>query len=98
MNARFEPGQPVRVRRAFPPGHVRTPFYCRGRTGVVDTVAGAYGNPEEQAYGRPGPPTTLYRVRFRQADLWPDYTGPADDHLVIDIFEHWLEPAEGTAP
>lgn len=98
MSLRFQPGQAVKVRSTFPPGHVRTPYYCRGQAGIVDAVAGTYANPEDLAYGRPGRPVPLYRVRFRQADLWPAYEGPADDNLVIDIYEHWLEPAEGAAP
>lgn len=92
MSGPFEPGDAVSVRVAFPPGHVRTPYYVRGRAGVVESVAGCFADPEELAYGRDGlPEKTLYRVRFRQTELWPDYEGPADDTLVVDIFEHWLE-------
>lgn len=93
-------GERVRVRRAYPPGHVRTPFYARGKTGIVADVVGRYPNPERLAYNLPGDPApTLYRVRFRQADLWPDYAGPAGDTVDIEIFEYWLEPApEGATP
>lgn len=87
------PGTRVRVRAAFPPGHVRTPYFLRGREGVVESVAGVFPNPEELAYGRDGlPRTPLYRVRFRQADLWPDYAGRPADVLTADIFDHWLDP------
>lgn len=93
MSARFALGEAVRVRAAYPPGHVRTPFYVRGRTGIVDAVAGSYGNPEEMAYGRGGEPALpLYRVRFSGAELWAER---ATDSVVVDIFEHWLEPAQG---
>lgn len=98
MSARFQPGQPVKVRAAFPPGHVRTPYYCRGRSGTVDALAGTYRNPEEVAYGRPGASIPLYRVRFRQADLWPEYAGNDTDNLIIDIFEHWLDPVQEETP
>ena len=92
MSRRFRQGDPVRVRKAHPPGHVRTPFYIRGRDGVVESVAGDFADPEELAYGRDGlPKQTLYRVRFRQADLWPDYTGASADSLVVDVYEHWLD-------
>ncbi len=95
MSNAFAIGQRVRVRRAFPPGHLRTPYYVRGRAGVIDAIAGRFGNPEELAYGRDGlPAETLYRVRFRQAELWPDYRGPAADSAIVDLFEHWLEPAK----
>jgi hypothetical protein len=93
--SRFAVGDVVRVRRAFPPGHVRTPYFTRGRSGVVDEVAGSYRNPEELAYGRYDcPKLPLYRVRFKQADLWPAYDGSAGDTAVVDIYENWLEPAE----
>ena len=92
--AAFGPGARVRVRRGFPPGHVRTPWYCRGHVGVIERVCGAFGNPEQLAYGLAGDPARpLYRVRFRQADLWPGYRGPASDTIEIEIFQHWLEPA-----
>ncbi|MDA0675484.1 MAG: nitrile hydratase subunit beta [Proteobacteria bacterium] len=98
MSAHFHAGQAVTVRAVFPPGHVRTPYYCRGRTGIVATLVGDFSNPEALAYGQPGAPTPLYRIRFCQADLWPDYAGNAADNLIIDIFEHWLQPAGGKAP
>ena len=99
MSGAFRIGQRVRVRRAFPPGHVRTPFYARGRSGVVEDIAGAFANPEELAYGRSGEPErALYRVRFAQRDLWPDYAGPPQDSAVIDLYEHWLEPIEEQRP
>lgn len=92
---RFQPGDAVRVRAAYPPGHVRTPYFIRGKRGEVLEVAGNFANPEELAYGRPGEsPRALYRVRFPQSEVWPDYRGPARDTTVVDIYEHWLEPAE----
>lgn len=95
MSGGFAVGEPVRVRRAFPPGHVRTPYYVRGRQGVVLAHAGRFRSPEDLAYGRyDGAALPLYRVLFRLRDLWPDYRGTAEDSAVADIFEHWLEPAE----
>ena len=92
--ARFAPGVRVRVRRADPPGHVRTPWYCRGRTGVIERVCGSFANPEELAYNRDGlPAQPLYRVRFNCRELWQGYAGSAADVVEIEIFQHWLEPA-----
>lgn len=80
----------------MPTGHCRTPWYLRGKEGVVEIGLGAFRNPEELAYHRDGlPEIELYRVRFRQARLWPDYGGSSSDTLLADIYEHWLEPAEG---
>ena len=92
--ARFAPGDRVTVRQAHPPGHLRTPFYARGASGVIERLCGAFANPEELAFNRPGlPAQPLYRVRFRQADLWDDYAGPARDTIEIEIYQHWLEAA-----
>lgn len=93
MSTQFTAGDRVTVRRADPPGHLRTPWYVRGKSGVVERVLAAFPNPEERAYGRSGlPAQPLYRVRFLQADLWPDYAGPALDTVDVEIYQHWLEP------
>ena len=92
----YSVGESVSVRRAIPPGHVRAPFFIRGKSGIVDQVVGTYGNPEELAYGRShADELTLYRVRFVQAQVWADYEGPEKDSIVIDIYENWLDPVEG---
>ena len=39
------------------------------------------------------PAQPLYRVRFRQKDVWPDYAGAPSDVLEVEIYQHWLEPA-----
>ena len=92
MIPQFSPGDRVTVRRAYPPGHIRTPFYVRGQTGVIERVLDAFPNPEELAYGRSGlPKQPLYRVRFKQTDIWPDYRGRPDDTVDIEIYQHWLE-------
>ena len=94
VTPRFAPGARVTVRRADPPGHIRTPWYIRGQVGTVERLCGAFANPEELAYNRPGVPRQpLYRVRFRQRELWPDYRGAAQDTIEIEIYQHWLEPA-----
>ncbi len=88
----FAAGERVRVRAMFPLGHVRTPFYARGKAGTVERVVGRFDNPEQLAYGRPGDEKTLYRVRFAQAELFPE-TPSAHDTVDIEIYEHWLEKA-----
>lgn len=94
MTRHFKPGDAVRVIDTHPPGHRRTPFYVRGKTGVIERTCGPYPNPEELAYGFDGlPAKELYRVRFNQKDVWPAYDGPDKDTVDIDIFEHWLLPA-----
>ena len=94
LDAKFKPGERVKVLKAFPPGHIRTPYYIRGHVGEIERICGAFPNPEELAQMRSGlPPQPLYRVRFRQKDVWPDYSGNPADVLEVEIFQHWLEKA-----
>jgi nitrile hydratase len=91
---RYNVGDRVRVKALFPPGHRRTPYYIRGKAGVIERICGAFPNPEELAYNRPGlPRQPLYRVRFRQREIWPDYRGRDTDTIEIELYQHWLEPA-----
>ncbi len=94
MTPRFDVGDRVRIADRHEDRHNRTPRYVRGKSGVVERVCGAFGEPELLAYGRYGEPSrTLYRVHLAQTDIWPDYAEAAGDSLEIEIFEHWLEPA-----
>lgn len=86
------PGARVRVADRPVTGHCRTPFYLRGRSGVVVECSGRFRNPEQLAYHRPGLPLlTLYRVSFTQRGFDGRDTG---DEIVADIYGHWLEPEE----
>jgi len=92
---RFNTGDRVKVREAYPIGHVRTPCYVRGKHGVIERLCGVFPNPEELAYARPGwPAQPLYRVRFLQCDVWPDYAGEPADVVEVEIYQHWLEAEE----
>jgi nitrile hydratase beta subunit-like protein len=94
VEPRFRPGERVRVMKSYPIGHMRTPYYIRGCVGEIERHCGAFPNPEELAQMRDGlPAQPLYRVRFRQKDVWPDYQGGASDFLEVEIYQHWLEPA-----
>jgi nitrile hydratase len=95
MEARFKPGDRVRVRIDYPAHHFRTPGYIQGHTGWVEAVHGAFGNPETLAHGGDGLPLQpLYSVRFDHAHLWGRDAAGSPDRLFIDIYEHWLEPSE----
>ena len=98
VDAPFTPlsaGTLVRVRQLPPETHCRTPHYLRGVPGEVDMLAGRFRDPSLLAFNKPGLPMRyLYRVRFKQKDIWPDYAGSPADTLVADIFEHWLEVLE----
>ena len=92
-NGRFKAGDRVRVRTDDRSGHIRTPYYIRGKTGWIERVYGEFLNPESLAFGRDGlPKRTLYLVAFQQTDVWGKSQGPKDK-LLVDIYEHWLDPA-----
>lgn len=92
----FQPGARVRVRDDWPerrgPCHIRTPHYLRGRTGTVERLLGRFANPEDLAFGRPAPARALYHVLFDQPPIWDE--GRPGDEVLVEIFEHWLEPAD----
>ena len=88
----FAPGEQVRVSARSHDGHHRTPGYLKGKTGTVERVHERFLNPETRAYGEDGePPQRLYLVGFEPRELWPVYRGGANDRLLADVFEHWLE-------
>jgi nitrile hydratase len=91
---RFQVGQRVRIDDRTPPVHHRVPAYAKGRIGVIERVCGLHGEPEKFIRGDGEPRQRIYRVRIPQISLWTDYEGTEDDKLDIEIFEHWLEPAE----
>ena len=91
----FAPGARVRVKNDWPetrgPVHIRTPHYLRGMDGVVVRQLGAFPNPEDLAFARPAATRPLYHVAFAQPAVWQE--GSNGDELLVEIFEHWLEPA-----
>ena len=97
--ARFSVGDRVRILDHNPPEHHRVPRYAKGQCGEIERVCAAFGQPESLAAGGDGEPyQILYRIHMKQRDLWPNYDGGAIDTLEIEIFEHWLEAANGTSP
>jgi len=87
-------GDVVSVRTETPAHHHRTPWFVKGKTGRIASITGPFFNPESRAHGGDGlPKQMLCSVEFRQVDLWgARYREDARDRLLIDIYEHWLEP------
>lgn len=81
----------VRVKSMMPPGHVRAPAYLRGKVGEIERPLGAFGNPEQLAYGLKADKKPLYRVRFTMAELWGAEAENPTDTLDAEIYDHWLE-------
>ena len=91
---RFKSRDRVTVLDLNKSGHVRIPVYVRGKTGWIVQYCGRYLNPQDLAIGKTsGPAIDLYRVAFRQHDLWPPQNNLPDDQLIIEIYDHWLAPA-----
>jgi nitrile hydratase beta subunit len=86
---RFRPGDRVRVRLDYVPGHVRMPGYIRGKTGVVVGESPAYPFPDAHAHAVPAQDEPTYDVRFRSEDLWPNSADPALVH--VGVFQSYLE-------
>ncbi len=86
---RFKPGDRVRVRQDYVPGHVRMPGYIRGKSGVVVSESPAYPFPDAHAHGVEAQDEPTYDVRFRSEDLWPDSADAALVHVAV--FQSYLE-------
>lgn len=89
----FKVGDRVLISERYPIGHYRVPMYIRGKCGIVELVLNPMAvNNEEEAFGRnAGSKRHYYRVGIPLTDLWPEYSGPPQDRLVIEIYENWLE-------
>jgi nitrile hydratase len=89
----FRVGDRVRVSDRRPVGHYRVPTYLRGRAGEIEAVIEPMSmDNEEEGYGRnAGRLLHYYRIVFAMTELWPAYTGTANDQLRIEVFESWLE-------
>lgn len=94
--AQFLPGDRVRVLPTPLPTHHRTPDYVKGKVGTVHALSGSFYDPETRAYGASGlPKLPLYLVKFDMEHLWGKRrSGPSGDSLLVDLFEHWLEPVK----
>ena len=89
---RFKPGDRVRVKLDFVPGHIRMPGYIRGKTGVVVGESPAYPFPDAHAHGIAADDEPTYDVRFRSQDLWPNGADAALVH--VGVFQSYLERAD----
>ncbi len=93
----FAVGDRVTVLDLRKPGHVRTPDYILGHTGVVVQFCGCFLNPEDLSLGRTdGPVVALYRVQFAMSQLWAEPQHHPADTLCIEIYGHWLTAADET--
>ena len=95
MDTKFKINDEIAVDNRSSSGHCRTPAYIRGKKGVIERICGQYPNPEEIASCKKDPKIiTLYRCRFKQIDVWDNYSGKDSDTIELEIYEHWLNDAE----
>jgi nitrile hydratase subunit beta len=85
----FKPGDRVRVKLDYVPGHSRMPAYIRGKTGVVVNESPAYPFPDAHAHAVDAQDEPTYDVRFRSEELWPNSAEPALIH--VGVFQSYLE-------
>jgi len=96
MTPRFPVGTRVRVASELRPGHIRTPTWLFGKTGVITSFHGTFPDAEKTAYHAYGlPPVPLYFVAFEPGEVWGgDVRGYAPhDRILAELYEHWLAPA-----
>ena len=103
---KYEVGRNVRVRSflsstEWKRPHIRTPGYIYGVAGTVERICGRHGDPSFLAFGLEAPKVQLYRVRFRQCDIWPEQyppgTNPQGDVVEMEVYEHWLEATDSSS-
>ena len=75
---RFAPGEPVRVAKRPVLGHCRTPWYLRGKTGVVASVQGTLPQSRAARLSQAGParPSCSTRSASSRATCGPLCAGP----------------------
>jgi hypothetical protein len=63
----------------------------------VAGIQGSFRDPSRLAYHKSGlPDLVLYKVRFRQLDVWGSYHGSPNDLIEADIYEPWLEKEQAS--
>ena len=87
----FLPGDRVRVRMDYVPGHVRMPGYIRGKSGIVVSESPVYPFPDAHAHGIDATDEPTYDVRFNALELWPNAAEPALVH--VGVFQSYLARA-----
>lgn len=97
----FSIGDRVMIRTEVPGGTNRTPFFIRGKKGIVVFAHGPAGNPRDLSQGGTGEPKLpLYGVSFHMAHLYDDDPQVVHDRVIVDVWDDWMEPVpeRGTGP
>ncbi len=99
MDRKFQVGERVRVKDTVPGGTNRTPFFIRGKKGVVVYYHGPARNPSDLSYGGRGQPELpLFGVSFHMAHVYDEDPDFLHDRLIVDVLEDWLDPVTAEQP
>ena len=99
MGQGFKVGDRVMIRTEAPGGTNRTPFFIRGKKGVVVFIHGPAGNPRDLSQGGTGEPKLpLYGVSFHMAHLYDDDPQFVHDRVIVDVWEDWMAPVPQPEP
>eukprot|EP01084_Bolivina_argentea_P145428 254904_1 len=75
--------------------HVRSPGYIVDQIGEILSNEGLFENDELKSLGINDTKVVIYRVRFKQRDLFPNKQFKnIEDTIDLEILSHWLEPVE----
>ena len=101
----YRKGDPVKVKNEnilsrWRKPHLRTPGYIFGAAGKVERYCGQFSDPSFVAFQKLGKEKEkmekekqhLYRVRFKQNEVWEGYDASHNDTIDVEIYENWLEP------
>ena len=93
----FAEGDQIRTRshngnRFVAGGHTRLPEYVRGRMGHIVACRGAHVFPDSNAHSLGESPEWLYSVEFTASELWGPMAESANDTVLLDLWESYLEP------
>ena len=96
--ATFCVGQPVKTRRPHANrfqtnGHTRLPSYAQDKKGIILQVRGTFVLPDSNAHFLGECPEHLYSVRFSATELWGEEAEAGGDHVILDLWESYMEPA-----
>ena len=81
-------GENTRTRWRRP--HLRTPGYIFGAKGEIAGSSGDWTLPELFAHGGKDITVPVYRVKFRQKDIWALYHGEEKDDIMVEVSHPWL--------
>lgn len=99
MRARFALGDRVSVRQGSSQEDGSTPYYVRGKSGVVEEVGEAFTKSRHMTSDRGRTPARqIYCLRFAAREVWPESPGAPGDTLALRISEDQLEASPTKAP